>query len=101
MARKKPTKADAEARREMREHAERTRRLAEKALAELPPNVREQRDRAGSNAAWLHELAEQAFAKLPPEEQELRACAGSNAEWLRQLAEKAQADLETRKRRSA
>jgi hypothetical protein len=36
MARKrKPTKADLEARRQMRENAERTRRLAEKAQAEL------------------------------------------------------------------
>lgn len=35
MAKKKPTKADLEARRQMRENAERTRQLAEKAQAAL------------------------------------------------------------------
>jgi hypothetical protein len=35
MAKKRPTKADLEARRQMRENAEHTRRLAEKAQAEL------------------------------------------------------------------
>lgn len=61
---KKPTKADIEARRKMRENAERTRRLAEKAFAELPPSSREARERAGSNSAWLRELAEKAQAEL-------------------------------------
>jgi hypothetical protein len=43
MARKrKPTKADLEARRQMRDNAERTRRLAEKAQAEL--DARKPRD---------------------------------------------------------
>ncbi len=35
MAKRKPTKADLEARRQMRENADHTRRLAEKAQAEL------------------------------------------------------------------
>jgi hypothetical protein len=42
MAKKKPTKADLEARRQLRENAERTRQLAEKAQAEL--DRRKQRD---------------------------------------------------------
>lgn len=42
VAKKKPTKADLEARRQMRENAERTRRLAEKARAEL--DKRKQRE---------------------------------------------------------
>jgi len=42
MAKKRPTKADLEARRQMRENAERTRRLAEKAQAELDRKEREQ-----------------------------------------------------------
>ncbi len=43
MAKKRPTKADLEARRQMRENAERTRRLAEKAQAELDRKEREGR----------------------------------------------------------
>ena len=42
MAKKKPTKADLEARQQMVKNAERTRRLAEKAQAEL--KGRKQRD---------------------------------------------------------
>jgi hypothetical protein len=53
----------------MRENTERTRRLAEKALAELPPSAREERERAGSNYAWLRQLAERAQADLDRREQ--------------------------------
>jgi hypothetical protein len=97
MAKRRPTRTEIEARRQMRENAERTRLLAEKALADLPPSVRVQREQAGSNAAWLQELAEQAFAKLPPGQQEARRRAGSNAEWLRRLAEQAQHGADARK----
>jgi hypothetical protein len=69
VARKRQTKADLEARRQMRENAERTRRLAEKALAELPESVRAEREQAGSNHAWLRQLAEKAQAELDRREQ--------------------------------
>ena len=63
MAKRKPTKADLEARRRLRDNAERTRLLAEQALAKLPASVRAERERAGSNAAWLQLLAERAQAE--------------------------------------
>ncbi len=69
MGTKKPTEADLERRERMRENAERTRRLAEKALADLPESARAERDRAGSNHAWLRGLAEKAQAKLDRREQ--------------------------------
>jgi hypothetical protein len=68
MAKKKPTKADFEARAQMRENAERTRLLAEQPLAKLPASVREERERAGSNHAWLRLLAERAQAELDARE---------------------------------
>jgi hypothetical protein len=55
---------------QMRVNAERTRRLAEKRLAGLPESVREERERAGSNAAWLRQLAEKAQAELDRRDQQ-------------------------------
>jgi hypothetical protein len=55
---------------QMRVNAERTRQLAEKRLAALPESVREERDRAGSNAAWLRQLAEKAQAELDRRDQQ-------------------------------
>lgn len=48
----------------MRGNADRTRELAEKGLAELPESARAERERAGSNAAWLRVLAERAQADI-------------------------------------
>ena len=71
MAKKKLTQADRERIARARENAERTRRLAEKGLADLE-------------------------RKHGPIERP-----ASNAEWLRQLAEKAQAELDNRKQQNA
>ena len=71
MARKRLTEADRLRLERMRENTERTRRLAEEGLAKLPPSAREERERAGSNHAWLRLLAERAQAEL--EERERRA----------------------------
>ena len=43
MAKKRPTRADLEARRQMRENADRTRRLAEKAQTELEKRKQQSR----------------------------------------------------------
>ena len=62
---RKRTNAELETeRREARANADRLQELAEKALAKLPPSEREQRERAGSDAAWLRELAERAQTEL-------------------------------------
>jgi hypothetical protein len=68
--RKRQTEDDRRRLERMRENTERTRGLAEQGLAELPPSVREARQRAGSNAAWLRELAEKAQAELDRREQQ-------------------------------
>jgi hypothetical protein len=81
---RKPTKADLEARRQMRENAARTRRLAEKAQAEL--------DRRNPQRS-----APTTEARLTPREARRRM--RENAERTRRLAEKAQAALDARKRR--
>ena len=51
--RKRLTDADRRRLDRMGANAERTRELAEKALAQLPEATRAERERAGSNAAWL------------------------------------------------
>jgi hypothetical protein len=87
MAKKKrPTKADLEARRRMVENAERTQRLAERARAEL--------EREGR------------WESLPPSEEpltpsEARRRMIENAERTRSLAEKAQAELDRRRSASS
>ena len=83
MAKKKPTKADLEARRQMVENAERTRALAERARAEL---VRQGR--------WDPMPASE--DKITPGEARHRM--RENADRTRRLAEKAQAELDRRKR---
>jgi hypothetical protein len=84
MRKKRPTKADLEARRQMRENAERTRKLAEKAQAEL--------DRRNPR-----QPASPTVERLTPREARRRM--RENAERTRQLAEKAQAELDARKPR--
>jgi colicin import membrane protein len=79
MAKKRPTKADLEARRQMVENAERTRRLAERGRAEL--------ERQGR---W--EPMHRGDEKLTPREERRRM--RENAERTRRLAEKAQAELD-------
>jgi hypothetical protein len=87
MARKKrPTEADLEARRQMRENAERTRRLAEKAQDEL--------DRRNPQQS-----VPTAVERVSPREARRRM--RENAERTRQLAEKAQAELDARKPRDS
>jgi hypothetical protein len=81
MATRKPTKADLEARRQMLENAERTRRLAERGRAEL--------ERQGR---W--EPLPRSDEKLTP--REARRQMLENAERTRRLAEKAQAELDRR-----
>jgi hypothetical protein len=82
MARKrKPTKADLEARRQMRENAERTRWVAEKAQAEL-----DRRNPQPTMTGYEE--------SLPPHESRRRM--RENAERTRRLAEKAQAELDRR-----
>jgi hypothetical protein len=83
MAKKKPTKADLEARRTMVENAERTRRLAERARDELQRQGR--------------------WEPIPPSEEpltprEARRQMIENAERTRRLAERAQAELDARQR---
>jgi len=81
MAKKrKPTKADLDARRQMRENAERTRRLAEKAQAEL------------DGRSW--QPTNEEMTPL-----EARRKMVENAERTRRLAEKAQAELDRRNAR--
>jgi hypothetical protein len=80
MGKKRPTKADLEARRQMVENAERTRRLAEKARAEL-----ERRGR------W--EPLPSVETQTP---REARRRMRENAERTRRLAEKAQLELDRR-----
>ena len=85
MAKKKrPTKADVEARRRMVENAERTRRLAERGRVEL--------ERQGR---W--EPVPRSEEKLTPREARRRM--RENTERTRRLAEKAQAELDRRKDR--
>jgi hypothetical protein len=82
MARKrKVTKADLDARRRMRENAERTRRLAERAQAELDARNPQQ---SGP------------IAVEPLSPREARRRMRENAERTRRLAEKAQAELDAR-----
>jgi hypothetical protein len=81
---RRPTKADLEARSQMRENAERTRRLAEKAQTEL--------DRRNPRQS-----APRAEEPLSPREARRRM--RENAERTRLLAEKAQAELDARKPR--
>lgn len=82
MAKKKrPTKADLEARRQMRENAERTRMLAERGKADL--------QRRG-----LWPSVTSAGEKLTSREERRRM--RENAERTRRLAEKAQAELDRR-----
>ena len=69
MAKKKTTKADLEGRRQLRENAERTRRLAEKAQADLERARGRPIERPSSNADWLRELAENAQAELDARKQ--------------------------------
>jgi hypothetical protein len=79
---RKPTKADLEARRRMRENAERTRLLAVRAQAELDgrdPDL------------------EVARAQEPRTARERRRQMRENAERTRRLAEKAQAELDRRR----
>jgi hypothetical protein len=64
MAKKKLTTADLEARRQMRENAERTRKLAERAVADIERVRGKPIRRPTSNAEWLRELAEKAQAEL-------------------------------------
>jgi hypothetical protein len=60
MAKRKPTKADLEARAQMRRNADRLRELADKGLADLERKRRGPVRRPGlTNAEWLRELAEQ------------------------------------------
>jgi hypothetical protein len=84
MRKKRPTKADLEARRQMRENAERTRKLAEKAQAEL--------DRRNPGQSVSPKVE-----RLTPREARQRM--RENAERTRRLAEKAQAELDARKPR--
>jgi hypothetical protein len=81
MAKRKPTKADLEARRQMIENAERTRRLAERGRAEL--------ERQGR---W--EPLPRSDEKLTP--RQARRQMLENAERTRRLAVKAQAELDRR-----
>ncbi len=83
MAKKRPTKADLEARRQMVENAERTRRLAERGRAEL--------ERQGR---WDPMPASE--DTLTPREARRRM--RENADRTRRLAEKAQAELDRKKR---
>ncbi len=79
---RKPTKADLEARRQMRENAARTRGLAEEALAKL--------GRPLETATYGQDL--------PPHE--ARRQMRENAERTRRLAEKAQAELDRREQQA-
>lgn len=65
MGKRKLTKADYEARAEMVRNAERTRQLAEKALADLERKAGHAiRPEGLSNAEWLRQLAEEGQARL-------------------------------------